>query len=119
MMLGLAIVRRCGLRTAGSIVFAVALFAFGSPLVVHERVFLAVHPRCARRCCGARVVRAPGRSPRHRFAGAGAACGIAFWSKPNVGVLVTGAVTVFVVAVAVGNGAASPSTRWPPWVGSR
>src|SRR3954466_8274407 len=32
---GLGIVRRCGLRTAGSVVFALALFAFGSPLVAY------------------------------------------------------------------------------------
>jgi hypothetical protein len=105
LVIGLAIVRRCGLRTAGSIVFAVALFAFGSPLVAYTSSYSSLAALGAVLALFAVLVwyerRDDGRRAAIALAGAGAACGFAFWSKPNVGFLVTGAVTVFVVAVAV------------------
>jgi hypothetical protein len=104
-VVGLAIVRRCGLRTAGSIAFAVGLFAFGSPLVAYTSSYSSLSTLGGVVALFAALVwyehRDDGRRAALALAGAGAACGFAFWSKPNVGVLVTGAVTVFLVAVAV------------------
>jgi hypothetical protein len=105
LVLGLAIVRRCGLRTSGSIVFAVGLIAFGSPLVAYVSAYSSVASLGAVVALFAVLVWYERRDDHRRaaisLAAAGAACGFAFWSKPNVGFLVTSAVAVFVVAVGV------------------
>src|SRR5690349_13717271 len=104
-VVGLAIVRRCGLRTAGSIVFVVGLFAFGSPLVAYTNSYSSLAGLGAVAALFAALIWYERRDDPRRaaiaLAASGAGCGFAFWSKPNVGVLATGAVMVFVVAVAV------------------
>jgi len=105
LVLGLAIVRRCGIRNAGSIVYAVGLIAFGSPLVAYVSAYSSLASLGAVLALFAVLAWYERRDDYRRaafsLAGTGAACGFAFWSKPNVGFLVALAVAVFVVAVAV------------------
>jgi len=102
-VLGLVIVRRCGLRTAGSVVFVLGLIAFGSPLVAYSSSYSSLASLGAVSALLAVLVwcdhRRDERPAAAALVGAGAACGFAFWCKPNVGVLAAGAVVVFVVAV--------------------
>jgi len=104
-LLGLMIVRRCGLRTAGSVVFTLGLFAFGSPLVAYSSAYSSLATLGALGALFAVLVwydrRRDGRAAATALVAVGAACGFAFWSKPNVGLLAVGAVVVFVVAVGV------------------
>ena len=104
-VLGLAIVRRCGLRTAGCVVFVVGLLAFGSPLVAYTSAYSSLASLGALGALFALLVWYDHRTARAASAGAlagvGAACAFAFWSKPNVGLLAVGAAAVFVVAVGV------------------
>jgi hypothetical protein len=102
-VLGLVVVRRCGLRTAGSIVFTLGLLAFGSPLVAHTSSYSSFATLGALGALLSVLLWYDRRGDRRRAAaaliGAGAACAFAFWSKPNVGLLVAGATAVFVVSV--------------------
>ena len=104
-VLGLSVVRRCGLRTAGCVLFVVGLFAFGSPLVAYTSSYSSLATLGALGALLTVLVwydrRRDDRSAAAALVGAGIACGFAFWSKPNVGVLAAGAAAVFVVAVGI------------------
>ena len=104
-VLGLAMVRRCGLRTAGSVVFVIGVIAFGSPLVAYTSAYSSLASLGALAALFALLVwydrRTAPRPSASALAAGGAACAFAFWSKPNVGLLVVGAFAVFLVAVGV------------------
>jgi hypothetical protein len=104
-VLALAVVRRCGLRTPGCIVFTVGLVAFGSPLVAYTSAYSSFASLGALGALLAVMAwydtRDAPRGAAAYLAAAGGACAFAFWSKPNVGVLATAAVALFVVAASV------------------
>ena len=100
-LLGLSVVRRCGLAVPGCVVFAGALLAIGSPLVAFTNLYTSLATLGALAALRAIIWwddrRAAHASTAAPLVAIGAACSFAFWSKPNVGLLTTGAVVVALV----------------------
>jgi len=95
-----AIVRRCGVGVAGAALLAVALFAVASPLVAFASVYSSLATLAALIALGAvlRWYDAGKEGAATHLLVAGAACGAAFWCKPNVGVLIAAATAAAVAA---------------------
>jgi hypothetical protein len=99
--LGLSIVRRCGLGVPACVAFAGALLAIGSPLVAFTNLYSSLAMLGALAALRAllwwydRI--AASASTAAPLVAIGAACAFAFWSKPNVGVLITAAAVVALV----------------------
>ena len=104
-VVGLSVVRRCGMRWLGCSVFAVALIAFGSPLVAFTSFYSSLATLGA--LVALRCVlwwydqREAGASETGALLSTGCACAFSFWCKPNVGVLMLGATGVAIVAIAL------------------
>ena len=104
-VVGLSVTRRCGLRWPGSAILAVAMGAFGSPLVAFTSWYSSLATLGA--LVALRCVfwwydrRTSGESEMGPLISAGIACGFTFWCKPNVGLLMLGATAVSIAAVAI------------------
>lgn len=107
-----AVVRRAGLRPLGQAVLVVTLLAFATPVLARVSLYsglaicVALGVLCATvRWCDAAGVTGTDGDTRGRPAAAwtvGVLGGIAFWTKPNVGVLVALAVGAVLVVSARG-----------------
>lgn len=104
-VVGLSVARRCGLRWPGCALLAVAMTAFGSPLVAFTSWYSSLATLGA--LVALRCVlwwydrRRAGESEVGPLIGTGIACGFAFWCKPNVGGLMLGATAVSILAIAI------------------
>ena len=108
-VLATSIVKRCGVARQGQILLVLALFVAGSPLVVNNALYTTLAILFAMVALFAAVMWHSGRDdarsrrPQLLLLGvAGAACGLSFGSKPNVGLLALAA-TLAAVALSPGS----------------
>ncbi len=116
-VLGLSVVRRCGVRRSGQVAFALVLLAVAAPFGAFVSLYSALAI-----CFGLGALRATlwwldetaaGRGATGAAWAVGVAGGLAFWTKPNVGALVAVAVAAAVIAAMWG----TPIRRWWPALG--
>lgn len=116
-LLGLAVVRRAGLRPPGQVAFVLVMLAVAAPFGAFVSMYSSLAICFALATLWATSVWLDEAGPGGRVDGVatwvvGITGGLAFWTKPNVGVLVAGAVLAALVAAMWGE----PAQRWVPGI---
>ena len=116
-VLGLSVVRRCGVRRSGQVAFALVLLAVAAPFGAFVSLYSALSICFALGTLRATLwwldETAAGGAASGAAWAVGVAGGLAFWTKPNVGALVALAVAAAVIAAMWG----TPIPRWWPALG--